>query len=337
MNQDILYMKMAIDEAKKASDNVFPNPKVGCVIVQNGKIVSKGYHQKFGGPHAEAEALNNCDTQLKDATMYVTLEPCNHYGKTAPCTSLIEPEKFKRIVVANRDPNPLINKGLQTLIDKGLRVDFNVCEDDAKFVNRRFFTFYEKKRPFVILKFAATLDGFMSEIDGHSKWITSKKSRLSVHTLRSSCDAILVGRKTVEADNPSLTSHGVGPDPQVVILDPSRKIDKQYTAFKENTIHFTDELSNSNPEKNIQKILSKLYSLNIQSVLVEGGAKTLTGFIDSGSFDEIHAYFAPKLIGEGISIYNSKKKIADSLNLDIVKHETFDNDIKITYYNKKAK
>ena len=329
-------MKKAIDEANKASDLVFPNPKVGCVIVQNGKIVSKGFHQKYGGPHAEAEALNSCDIKLKDATMYVTLEPCNHDGKTPPCTALINTDKFKRIVIASSDPNPLINKGSQALIDKGLKVDFNICNKKAKHINQRFFTYYEKKRPYVILKFAATLDGFISENNGHSKWITSKKSRHSVHVLRSTCEAILVGRKTIENDNPSLTSHGIGPDPRIVILDPSNKINEQYDALNKNTIHFTDELASNKLEDNIQHILSKLHTLNIQSLLVEGGAKTLTSFINSGNFDEIHAYYAPKFIGEGISIYNSKKKISDSLNLNIVKHESFDNDIKIIYQNKKA-
>ena len=337
MHQDKFYMKTAIDEAKKATDIVYPNPKVGCVIVQNEQIVSRGYHKKYGGPHAEAEAINNRDIILKNATMYVTLEPCNHDGKTPPCTKLIDPNKFKRIVIASRDPNPIIDNGLQKLIDKGLEVEFNICEEEAKFINRRFFTFHEKKRPFVILKYAATLDGFISENNGHSKWITSKKSRFSVHELRSTCDAILVGRRTIQSDNPSLTSHGVGTDPKIVILDPSSKVNEEYKAINKNTIHLTNELVEDKPEDNIQSILNTLHSLNIQSVMVEGGAITLTSFIDSGLFDEIHTYYAPKLIGDGISIYNTKKKISDSLNLQILKKEIFDNDIKITYYNKRAK
>ena len=337
MNQDKFFMNIAIDEAKKATDIVYPNPKVGCVIVQNGEIVSSGYHNKFGGPHAEVEAINNCNVTLDKATMYVTLEPCNHQGKTPPCTELIDSQKFKRIVIASKDPNPIINEGLKALIEKGLKVDFSICEDEAKLINKRFFTFHDKKRPYVILKYASTLDGYISEVSGHSKWITSKKSRYSAHLLRSTCDAILVGRKTIEADNPSLTSHNIGPDPRIVILDPSKKIKDNYRALNKNSIHLTNELSAKNPEDNIQTVLTKLHSLNIQSVIVEGGARTFTSFIDHGVFDEMHVYYAPKLIGKGKSIYNTKKKIHDSLNLEIAKHENFDNDIKITYFNKKAK
>tara|TARA_Y100001970_G_scaffold219511_1_gene269354 strand:- start:732 stop:1745 length:1014 start_codon:yes stop_codon:yes gene_type:complete len=337
MNQDKFFMNIALDEARKASDMVYPNPRVGCVIVQNGEIVSRGYHKQYGGPHAEVDAINNCKVELNKATMYVTLEPCNHEGKTPPCTELIDSQKFERIVIACKDPNPIINNGLQALMKKGLTIDFNVCEDEAKFINKRFFTYHEKKRPYVILKYASTLDGFISEESGHSKWITSKKSRHSVHILRSSCDAILVGRKTVEADNPSLTSHNVGSDPRIVILDPSKKINKEYQSLKKNTIHFTSELTGKTREDNIQIILTKLHSLNIQSVLVEGGATTLTSFINHKTFDEMHVYYAPKLIGKGISIYNTTKEIHDSLNLQVVKHENFDNDIKITYFNTKAR
>ena len=138
-------MKKAIDEANKASDLVFPNPKVGCVIVQNGKIVSKGFHQKYGGPHAEVEAINSCDIKLKDATMYVTLEPCNHDGKTPPCTALINTDKFKRIVIASSDPNPLINKGAQALIDKGLKVDFNICNKKQSISIKDFLPIMKRK------------------------------------------------------------------------------------------------------------------------------------------------------------------------------------------------
>ena len=337
MNQDKFFMNIALDEARKASDMVYPNPRVGCVIVQNGEIVSKGHHKQYGGPHAEVDAINNCEVELNKATMYVTLEPCNHEGKTPPCTELIDSQKFERIVIACKDPNPVINKGLQALIKKGLTIDFNVCEDEAKFINKRFFTYHEKKRPYVILKYASTLDGFIAEESGHSKWITSKKSRHSVHVLRSSCDAILVGRKTIEADNPSLTSHNAGSDPRIVILDPSKKINKDYQSLKNNTIHFTSELTGKTREDNIQIILTKLHSLNIQSVLVEGGATTLTSFINHETFDEMHVYYAPKLIGKGISIYNTTKEIHDFLNLEVVKHENFDNDIKITYFNTKAR
>ena len=324
-------MSMSIKEALKGEDYVFPNPRVGCVIVKDGNVVSTGYHEKFGSPHAEVMAIKNLNRDIVDATLYVTLEPCNHHGKTPPCTSIINSGQIKRVVIGSSDPNSDIQNGIAALQDKGIDVEVGVNEDRARSINPRFFTYHEKKRPYIILKYAATLDGFLAEPDGKSKWITSSKSRESVQLLRSTCDAILVGRHTVEKDDPNLTSHGIGKDPIKIILDPSNKLSKEYSAIDENTIHFTSELISNSPKENIDIVLNKLYQMNIQSLLVEGGAVTLTHFIESDMFDEIHAYYAPKLLGKGKTIFNGKKGISELLNLSIVDTEIFDNDIKITY------
>lgn len=324
-------MSMSINEALKGGNKVFPNPRVGCVIVKDGNVVSTGFHEKFGSPHAEVMAIENLSTDIVDATLYVTLEPCNHHGKTPPCASIINSGQIKRVVIGSKDPNSEIQNGIAALRDKGINVEVGVNEDKARSINPRFFTYHEKKRPYIILKYAATLDGFLAEPDGKSKWITSSKSRGSVHLLRSTCDAILVGRRTVEKDDPSLTSHGIGKDPTKVILDPSKKITKDYSALDKHTIHFSSELRSNSPIENIDIVLNKLYQMNIQSLLVEGGAVTISHFLESQMFDEIHAYYGPKLIGKGKTIFNGKKGISELLNLSIVDTEIFDNDIKITY------
>ena len=324
-------MSMSINEALKGGNKVFPNPRVGCVIVKDGNVVSTGFHEKFGSPHAEVMAIENLSTDIVDATLYVTLEPCNHHGKTPPCASIINSGQIKRVVIGSKDPNSEIQNGIAALRDKGINVEVGVNEDKARSINPRFFTYHEKKRPYIILKYAATLDGFLAEPDGKSKWITSSRSRGSVHLLRSTCDAILVGRRTVEKDDPSLTSHGIGKDPTKVILDPSKKITKDYSALDKHTIHFSSELRSNSPIENIDIVLNKLYQMNIQSLLVEGGAITISHFLESEMFDEIHAYYGPKLIGKGKTIFNGEKGISELLNLSIVDTEIFDNDIKITY------
>ena len=324
-------MLMSIEEALKGGSAVFPNPRVGCVIVKDGNVVSTGFHEKFGSQHAEVMAIKNLGPDVVDATLYVTLEPCNHHGKTPPCASIIDSGQIKRVVIGSKDPNSQIQNGIDALREKGIDVDVGVVEDQVRSINPRFFTFHEQKRPYIILKYAASLDGFIAEPDGKSKWITSPSSRKSAQALRSTCDAILVGRGTIEKDDPSLTSHGLGKDPVKVILDPSNKITKKYSALDKQTIHFTSELKSNSPTENIDIVLNKLYQMNIQSLLVEGGAVTISHFIESNVFDEIHAYYAPKLLGKGKSIFNGKKEISELLNLTIINTEIFDNDFKITY------
>ena len=333
-NNDKYFMKLAIKEAKKARNDVFPNPKVGCLIVKDGKVVSKGFHRRFGGRHAEKVAIDNLSQKITNATMYVTLEPCAHKGKTSPCIDLIDPSIFNRVVISSLDPNPSASGGINAILNKKIPVTKNVCNMKSKKINPRFFTYHEKKRPYVIVKAALTLDGFIAELNGVSKWITNENSRQSVHVLRSSCDAILIGNKTALKDNPSLDSHGKGKDPIPVIIDSSKSLNKSLKIFKKNPIVFSNEIMKRKPINNVKIMLDALYKKNIQSVLVEGGGFTITHFLDSGFFDELHLYYAPKFLGSGISIFNTIKSIKDSSNFVLKKVDKFNSDFRVIYKRK---
>ena len=191
-----------------------------------------------------------------------------------------------------------------------------------------------KKRPYIIIKAALTLDGFIAESNGVSKWITNEKSRQSVHFLRSSCDAILIGNKTAIIDNPSLDSHGKGKDPIPVIIDRSKSMKKSLKIFKKNPIILSSDILNNKPVDNVKIMLDELYKRNIQSVLVEGGGFTITHFLDSGFFDELHLYYAPKFLGSGLSIFNTIKSIKDSSNLVLKKVDKFNSDFRVIYKRK---
>ena len=329
---DEYFMQLALKEAEKADDSVYPNPKVGALVVANNKIISKGYHKCYGKEHAEFKAIKSIGRSLSNATLYVNLEPCSHQGKTAPCTDLIDNKIFKRVVIGAKDPNPKASGGAKILREKNIEVVENVCLENSKKINRRFYTFFEKKRPYVILKIATTLDGFIAELDGYSKWITNKKSRESVHKLRATCDAILVGRKTIEIDNPSLTSHGHGKDPKIVILDTKNIISKKSDVFKNNPIVFSGKELVHNYKENINYVLNELYKRSYQTVLVEGGGKTFSAFLDSDLFDELNIYYAPKIIGDGKPLYIGNNALTKDYKLQLHKTEHFDYDIKMTFY-----
>ena len=331
------FMSIAIKEAKKGYNNVHPNPKVGVVITVNNKLIAKSYHKKFGGLHAERNAINLIPSNFSKATLYTTLEPCSHFGKTSPCAEHIHPSNFDRVVISSLDPNPRVNgKGLLKIKEKGIDTKLGVLEEESKKINTPFFTYFEKKRPYVILKFASTLDGFIAMEDGTSKWITCQKSRNDVHKLRSNCDGILVGRKTADIDNPDLSSHGKGRDPKVLILGSSKKINKSNKVFSKNPLFLSKENLNfsNNKLENISLVLSKLYEEKIQSVLVEGGSETLTSFLESQLFDEIHCYIAPKIFTTGIPIFNSKNSLPNDL-LKVESIKEFDDDLRIIYRMKK--
>ena len=331
-SKDKFFMNLALQEAYRGGIAVYPNPRVGAVIVSDGKVVSSGYHKTFGSSHAEFNALNNIDKNISNATLYVTLEPCKHHGKTGPCIDLIDPKIINRVVIGSRDPNQIASGGLELLKQKNIDVEIDICADEARQLNRRFFTFYEDKRPYIILKIASTMDGFIAEDNGHSKWITNVDSRDSVHELRSSCDAILVGRKTIEEDDPSLTSHGKGKDPKIIIIDKQNKIKKNANVFKNDPIIFSGDGLTDDPHVNIKYILDTLFQKNIQSLMVEGGGITFSHFIDSKFFDELHVYYAPKLIGSGLPLYHGKRSLVEDLGLKIHKIQRFKDNIKIIYY-----
>ena len=333
--KDERFMKLALQEAAKADHKVFPNPKVGAIVVHDDNIISRGYHQKYGERHAEAIAIDKLDRSITNATLYVTLEPCSHIGKRSPCTEIIKSKMFSRVVIAANDPNPKASGGAKILRENNIEVVENVFPEGSKKLNRRFFTFFEKKRPYVILKIASTLDGFIAELDGTSKWITGEKSRQSVHKLRSTCDAILVGRKTVEADDPSLTSHGHGKNPKIIILDPRNRLDKKFKILFENPIIFSGKNLKNNPQKNITYILDELYSKSYQTLLVEGGGETISSFLDSNLFDELHIYYAPKLLGNGKPLYSGYNKLTKDYKLELNNIDHFGNDIKVVFFRGK--
>ncbi|MCG3203402.1 MAG: Riboflavin biosynthesis protein RibD [Elusimicrobia bacterium] len=311
-------MRRALHLAAKGQGFVNPNPKVGCVIVKKGKIIGEGYHQRFGGPHAEILALAQAGSKAKGATMYLTLEPCTHFGKTPPCAPEILKAQIHQIYVAMKDPNPLVSgKGIQTMKKGGVSVHVGLEEEAAQDLNRPFVTLMTKKRPYVILKMALTLDGKIATKTGDSKWITSTASRRYVHALRSQSDAILVGKRTALMDKPRLTSHGIGRNPTRFVVTSQGK--KKMTA---------------------KTILNSLARQHVSQLMVEGGGETSWSFIKENLVDELYFFVAPLIIGgrtapspvEGEGF----KKINEGLKLHSLTVSRINDDILIHAYNKAA-
>ncbi len=367
MNQDRLdeeFMKIAIREAKKGLGRTSPNPPVGAVIVKDGRIISRGYHKGYGLPHAEIEALKKIDFQAKDATLYVTLEPCNHYGKTPPCTNAIIESGIKRVVIGIKDPNPHVKGGgVEFLRENGIEVKVGILEKECKEINKHFVKFVTTGIPFVSIKVAMTLDGWIATKKGHSKWITNEKSRRFVHKLRDISDAILVGIGTVITDNPMLNTRiKGGRDPIKVILDPHLRIPKDANVLRnrpEKTILVVSEayverkkaeefkketgadvifcpFLKGKEEFDILKMLKMLGKRNITSILIEGGAKVISSFVRQGQVDEFFIFKAPKLLcgNDGIPmIYGSGvEKMDDAIRLRDVKIKRFGDDVLIQGY-----
>jgi len=304
MNEQ-MYMQRAIELASQGLGHVSPNPLVGCVIVHNEKIIGEGYHYKFGGPHAEIVAINSVKNRelLKSSTLYVTLEPCSHFGKTPPCADTIIQLKIPRVVVASIDPNPLVaGKGIQKMKDAGIKVKTGILEKEYRFLNRRFFTFFEKKRPYIILKWAQSKDGFI-DYERNCKtpeihWISSSYNKILVHKWRSEEMGILVGANTIINDNPQLTNRlWAGKNPVRIVLKNEESFPKKsrildsgapsiiFSTKHENEIN-AEVIKIENTDEFIEQVLNKLYERKIISILVEGGRKTLQSFIDNNIWDE---------------------------------------------------
>lgn len=292
------YIKRCIDIAKNGLGSTRPNPMVGSVIVYNNHIIGEGFTSAYGGNHAEVNAINSVKdkTLLKEATIYVTLEPCSHYGKTPPCSDLIIKHQIPNVVIGCLDDNILVaGKGIEKLKKAGCNVTVGVLEDECKAHHKRFFTFHNKKRPYIILKWAETADGFIApETKNEQKpvWITNMFSRQLVHKWRAEEQAILVGTNTVLQDNPSLTTRDwTGQNPIRVVLDAENKLSKNLSVFntqaKTMTITKTDIDFSNHVAQQICKVLHKE---NIISVIIEGGAKTLQTFIDENLWDEARVF-----------------------------------------------
>jgi len=355
---DKKYMGICLENAIKGKGKVEPNPMVGCVIVKNGKVIGSGYHRKFGGYHAEVNAINDALKKVKDlkgSTLYVNLEPCSHYGKTPPCTDLIIQHKIKRVVIGMKDPNPLVNgKGILKLKKAGITVTLGVLQEKCAELNERFVVNVTKNRPYITLKVAQSLDGIIALNDFKSKWITDIESREFAHQLRSENDCILIGRNSVVQDNPELTVRLVKTDrqPVVIVIDRDLKLTSKYKLIRnEPPITIVFHSGDKKPEsleylrywdlkqtKGIIKmsdVVNVLYSLGYSSLLVEGGAFVYSQFIKENLFDEINVIVAPKIIGQGISPFKDFKidSIAKSKELFLKEITLLDKDIVLKYKN----
>lgn len=301
------YMERCIALAKRGAGKVAPNPMVGAVLVYDDRIIGEGWHQQFGQPHAEVNCITSVKNEdihlLPKATLYVSLEPCSHYGKTPPCADLIIRERISKVVIGCRDPFEEVNgKGIEKLKAAGIEVVVGVKEDECKTLNERFFTFQLQQRPFVVLKWAETNDGKIANPSTEKNLrlqISNPFSNRLVHKWRSEEAAIMVGTRTALIDNPELTNRlWTGQSPVRVVIDKQLQLPDSLHLFdgKSKTLIFNnskqDEKGNllyfklENKQSCIREILSALYALNIQSVLVEGGTKTLQSFFDDGLWDE---------------------------------------------------
>lgn len=363
MNTDEYYMQLALDLAESARGKTNPNPLVGAIIVKDGVIAGTGIHRKAGEPHAEVHAFRMAGEYAKGATLYVTLEPCSHYGKTPPCANLVKDSGVSRVVVAMQDPNPEVaGRGIELIRNAGIEVEVGVLEEKAKRLNERFIHNMLKNRPFVISKFAMTLDGKLATHTGHSKWITGEQSRYTVHQLRNEVDAILVGIGTVLADNPSLTTRlpeGGGKNPIRVILDSELRTPLDANIVKTDeakTIivtskHDEDKLSallekgvefifvpKTETGLNLNAMLTELYKKGITDVLVEGGAEMNASFLRAGLIDKYLVYIAPKLLGGRQSLTpftgSDVDRMDEALNVTFEKVDKIGDDLCITAYPK---
>jgi diaminohydroxyphosphoribosylaminopyrimidine deaminase/5-amino-6-(5-phosphoribosylamino)uracil reductase len=324
-------MNRCVELAEKGKGFVSPNPLVGCVIVKNGKIVAEGYHKEFGAPHAEVNAINNAlnkKVNLKGTTLYVNLEPCIHTGKTPPCADKIIEVKIGEVIIGIKDPNPLVSgKGINKLKKHRIKVTAGVLEDKCNELNNFYFKHIKTGLPYITLKAAQTLDGKIADTEGNSKWISSFESRKYVHKLRSEYDAVLVGRKTVGIDNPSLTvRHVKGRNPYRIVIDKDLVLNLQDNLFSDSYTDKTVIITSKEPDEFLLRVfeqrkikfvtaklknekidlhdaMKKVAKLGIASVLVEGGAYTLTEFIEQKLADEMLIFISPKMMGTGLSLF----------------------------------
>jgi diaminohydroxyphosphoribosylaminopyrimidine deaminase/5-amino-6-(5-phosphoribosylamino)uracil reductase len=310
-----LHMQHCLEIAGKYLASVAPNPMVGACLVVDNQVVASGAHQAYGGSHAEVNAIAQIANRdlLYKALLYVSLEPCNHQGKTPPCTDLIIESGIRTVVVASRDPNPLVSgSGIKRLKQHGITVIEDVLNNEAQFLNRRFLTFHEKKRPYLILKWAETADGFIARQDGTSKWISGPESRKLVHQWRAEEQAILVGTRTALADNPALTVRdAVGKNPLRIVVDRENilPIDLQLWNQEAKTLCFTNKIRQPygaeeviviDKENILSQILNNLYERNIISVIIEGGADTINRLVEAELWDEARIFKSKNEFGTGI-------------------------------------
>ncbi|MBC7487220.1 MAG: bifunctional diaminohydroxyphosphoribosylaminopyrimidine deaminase/5-amino-6-(5-phosphoribosylamino)uracil reductase RibD [Cytophagaceae bacterium] len=310
------YMQRAMELALLGQGNVSPNPLVGCVIVKDGKIIGEGWHKKHGDAHAEVNAINSVadKSQLKGADLYVNLEPCAHHGKTPPCADLIAQYPFSTVYFSNIDPNPLVaGQGAEKIFAAGIKVYQGILEKEGRHLNRRFFSRHEKKRPYIILKWAETADGFIAKSNYESKWISGVLSRKLVHQWRSQEDAVFVGTNTVLFDNPQLNvREWSGRDPIRMFIDKQLQVPQGAHVFDKSqpTVCFNfikQKVENQveyvklDPLDDLSEVISNdMQERGVMSVMVEGGTQLIQSLIDKGLWDEARIFISPSTFGEGI-------------------------------------
>ncbi len=334
------FMVRAIELARLGMGQVAPNPMVGCVIVHNGLIIGEGYHRKYGEAHAEVNAVRSVKNRslLAESTMYVTLEPCSHFGKTPPCADMIVEVGIPRVVVGSIDPNEKVaGRGLEKLKAAGCELVTGLMEEDCNRMNRRFLTFHHKRRPYIILKWAQTEDGFIDkdrseEEFGQPTWITNDLSRIAVHKMRTDEAAIMVGTKTAMKDNPSLTvREWSGNHPLRILLDRNGILDSSTALLDQSTetMVFTEMEMESKPNLEYRRINfgpemlgeinTLLFNRGIQSLLIEGGKSLLESYMKQGLWDEARVYIGNARFGSGIKapetdwILDREEPLDDSL------------------------
>ncbi|MPQ48759.1 bifunctional diaminohydroxyphosphoribosylaminopyrimidine deaminase/5-amino-6-(5-phosphoribosylamino)uracil reductase RibD [Marinifilum sp. N1E240] len=367
MSKDYDYMQMAFELAKKGIGQVNPNPLVGAVIVKNDEVIGEGYHEYYGGPHAEVNAFRSSKESVEGATMYVTLEPCSHYGKTPPCAEAIVKNKIGKVVIGMLDPNPLVaGRGVKILEENGIDVDFGYLCEELTEMNRVFLKYIQTRSPYVVMKTAMTLDGKIASRTGDSRWVSNEKSRARVHELRNELSAIMVGVDTVIADDPMLTTRlkdKEGRNPIRIVVDSSLRTPLNAKILNSSneakTIIVVTDVADSDKIKAVEEIGNKVFvvdSLNgrvdlsklmvklgedgIDGILLEGGATLNYSALETGIVDEVISFIAPKIIGgveakspvSGIGIELMK----NAIELNDIKIDQFDQDLMLTGKVKKC-
>ncbi|HLC65414.1 MAG TPA: bifunctional diaminohydroxyphosphoribosylaminopyrimidine deaminase/5-amino-6-(5-phosphoribosylamino)uracil reductase RibD [Candidatus Nanoarchaeia archaeon] len=349
------YLEMALKLAEKGRHTVSPNPMVGSLVVKRGKIIGRGFHVRAGEDHAEVIALKQAGKRAKNSTLYVTLEPCSHWGRTPPCTEAIVKSGVSEVVIGMKDPNPLVN-GFGILKSRGIKTRMGVLEEEARRMNEIYIKYIKTKKPFVILKVAASLDGKIATSTGNSKYITSKESRKYVHQLRSNVDAVLIGINTLIADNPKLDARLVkGKDPIKIIVDSTLKIPLKGNIMKspEKLIIATTSKAPKNKIKAIQNkgakiiiapskaglvdldfLMRELGKHEITSILIEGGNRVNSSALKEKIVDKILVFTAPRLIGKGLDAFGDLgiKKLDNTINIREMSTRKIGNDILVEGY-----
>ena len=355
---DEKYMDLALELAEKGRGYVNPNPMVGAVVVKDGEIVGKGWHKFYGGPHAEVYALDEAGAKAEGATIYVTLEPCSHFGKTPPCAEKIKKMKIKKCVIACLDPNPIVaGRGKKILEEAGIEVVVGVREKEAKELNKVFMKYITEKNPYLFLKCAITLDGKIATNERDSKWITNEKAREKVQFLRHEYMGIMVGINTLINDNPRLTARiENGINPFRIVVDPHL-----CTPLESNFVNMADDnksiiITSKENEKNdkikelenknvkiiymtgydfsVHEILKKIGELKIDSVLLEGGSYLISKAFKENRIDGGEIFIAPKILGGGLPFIDGFdfKEIKDCFHLENVKFNVYDDNISVEFH-----